>query len=66
MKRKEQARYETSIDGKCLSEAWAAAMRFCDDRKTLRGQTSHERPKLLNEEEIKTKMMELTYVSRKD
>ena len=44
-------------------EAWAAAIRFCDDRKTSRGQTM--KTKLLNKEEIKTKMMELTYIQER-
>lgn len=49
-------------------EAWAAAIRFCDDRKTLGVKLSGSDPmktKLLNKEEIKTKMMELTYIQER-
>lgn len=44
-------------------EAWAAAIRFCDDRKTLGVRPM--KTKLLNKEEIKTKMMELTYIQER-
>lgn len=44
-------------------EAWAAAIRFCDDRK-LSG-SDPMKTKLLNKEEIKTKMMELTYIQER-
>lgn len=44
-------------------KAWAAAIRFCDDRKTL-GVRPHE-DKTSHKEEIKTKMMELTYIQER-
>lgn len=45
-------------------EAWAAAIRFCDDRKTL-GVRPHEDKNFSIKEEIKTKMMELTYIQER-
>ena len=45
-------------------EAWAAAIRFCDDRKTL-GSDPHEDKNFSIKKKIKTKMMELTYIQER-